>query len=451
MEQGSQGFQAGLVADRGQLPGRGPLLGQALELAVDQVDHAAPQVRPGVRGPLQQGQESGAQAVGQSVPAAELGEFACGIEGRHGHGRQKPTPALPGEPEGDAMPTEPEPEPPHRRRPRYRGKNPRRFEEKYKELDPTRYPDLVAHVRARGATPAGQHVSILVEEVLRVLDPKPGERGVDATLGYGGHAQRLLERIAPGGSLLALDADSIELPKTEARLRKNSAGGAELIVRRTNFASLGASLAEVGWDGGVDFLFADLGLSSMQIDDPARGFSFKHDGPLDMRMNPKRGESAAQWLARASPAEIERALEQHADEPHAELLARALDKRRGSLSTTLELAELVRQALDRAVGADEAELSVRRVFQALRIEVNDEFGALDLLLRQLPDRLRSRGRVAILSFHSGEDRRVKKAFQSGLSSGVWCAISEAVLRASAEERRDNPRSASAKLRWAMRS
>ena len=363
----------------------------------------------------------------------------------------KPTPPVTGEPGRKMSSTQPdEPSPPHRRRPRYRGKNPRRFEEKYKELDPEKYPEAVAHVRARGATPAGQHVSILVEELLEVLDPKPAERGVDATLGYGGHAQRLLERIAPAGILLALDADGIELPKTEARLRMRGFGERDLIVRRTNFAGLRAALDEIGWSDGVDFLLADLGLSSMQIDDPARGFSFKHDGPLDMRMNTKRGESVAQWLARSSEGLLAEVLTHHADEPHAKILARAIHDRRADLSTTQELAQTVRDSLGAKLDAAEVEHSVRRVFQALRIEVNDEFGALDLLLRQLPDCLRAGGRAAILSFHSGEDRRVKKAFERGLACGAYRSISQGVIRASAAERRDNPRSVPAKLRWAAR-
>jgi len=340
--------------------------------------------------------------------------------------------------------------PQHRRRPRYRGKNPRRFAEKYKELDPERYPELVAHVRARGATPAGQHVSILAAEVIEALDPKPGERGVDATLGYGGHAELLLQRIAPRGTLLALDADGLELPKTEARLRKLGHGERELIVRRTNFAGFRAALEDVGWGDGVDFVLADLGVSSMQIDDPARGFTFKHDGPLDMRMNPKRATSAAQLLERAEEAEIERWLSEHSDEPRAALLARAIHARRGELSTTLELARAVRSALEGKLDAQEIESSVRRVFQALRIEVNDELGALELFLKQLPDGLRAKGRVAILSFHSGEDRRVKQAFQRGARSGVFSDVSASVIRASAAERRANPRSAPAKLRWAVR-
>ncbi len=352
----------------------------------------------------------------------------------------------------ESPPTPPEdPAPEHRRRPRYRGKHPRQFAQKYKELDAANHPDLIAQVRARGATPAGQHIPILVDEILEVLHPTPGERGVDATLGFGGHAARILERLRPGGQLLALDADSIELAKTEARLREAGHDEAALSLRRTNFASLSGTLAEQGWSDGIDFLLADLGLSSMQIDDPARGFTFKHDGPLDMRMNRKRGLSAAQFLARVSTDELEAVLERNADEPRARLLAQAIVARRGSLASTLDLARAVRETLEVKFAAEVCEQSVRLVFQALRIEVNDEFGVLDRLLEQLPACLRPGGRVAMLSFHSGEDRRIKKAFEQGRESGVYRVLAETPMRACADERRANPRSASAKLRWAVRS
>jgi 16S rRNA (cytosine1402-N4)-methyltransferase len=343
-----------------------------------------------------------------------------------------------------------EPDPGHRRRPRYRGTHPRRFEEKYKELAPEKYPELVAHVLERGQTPAGQHVAILPEEILAALAPAPGERGVDATLGYGGHARRLLERIAPGGQLLGLDADPLELPRTEARLRALGFGAETLLVRRTNFAGLRAALAEVGWDEGADFLLADLGVSSMQIDDPSRGFSFKLEGPLDMRMNPRRGLSAAQWLERAEREALAAVLAANADEPQPERIAHELCARRGRLRSTGELALAVRAALGDGLPADEVELSVRRVFQALRIEVNDELGALESLLRELPAALRRGGRVAVLSFHSGEDRRVKQAFERGAMDGTYASLSEEFVRASPAEQHANPRSKSAKLRWAKR-
>ncbi len=340
---------------------------------------------------------------------------------------------------------------PHRRRPRYRGTHPRRFEEKYKELAPEAHPELIAHVRARGMTPAGQHVPIMVEEVLAALDVRAGQRGVDATLGYGGHARALLERLAPDGRLIALDADPLELPKTVERLRKLGYGEPAFVARRTNFAGIAAVLHELGLESGVDFLFADLGLSSMQIDDPARGFTFKHEGPLDMRMNPSRGLSAAQWLARSDEAALERVLRENSDEPRARDLARVLSGRREPLETTQALADAIRRALEGRCDDDEVDKTVRRVFQALRIEVNDEFGVLDALLRQAPTLLRPGARVAFLSFHSGEDRRVKQAFERGLAAGLYSRVSDELVRPSRAELRANPRSASAKLRWAQRA
>ncbi len=341
-----------------------------------------------------------------------------------------------------------DPSPAHQRRPRYRGTHPRRFEEKYKELAPERYPAIVPHVLAKGRTPAGQHVPIMVEEVLAVLAPVAGERAVDATLGWGGHAQRLLAAIAPGGRLLALDADPIELPRAEERLRRLGHGKDALCTRRCNFAGLQGALAGIGWSDGADVVLADLGLSSMQIDNPARGFTYGDDGPLDMRMNPARGASAAAWLERASLAQLTHVLAENADEPHAELIAETLNAARGRLRTTQALAVAVR----RAVGGDaDADAAVRRVFQALRIEVNDEFGALETFLRALPTCLRPGGRAAVLSFHSGEDRRVKHAFTLGARDGTYAEIARDVIRASTAERHDNPRSRPAKLRWAKRA
>ena len=338
----------------------------------------------------------------------------------------------------------------HTRRPRYRGTHPRQFRDKYKELAAD--PAIVAHLRERGQTPAGHHVPILVEEVLAAIDPQPGERGVDATLGWGGHAQRLLERIAPGGRLLALDADPIELPRTEARLRALGFDEQTVIVRRSNFAGVRAAIEEGGWHQGVDFLLADLGVSSMQIDDPARGFSFRDEGPLDMRMNPRRGLSAARWLERASEDALTELFED-ADEPRARQIAAALVGERnhhGPFTTTRALADAVRRAMEPRVDEADIDLAVRRVFQAIRIVVNDEFGALDALLRQLPGCLRSDGRAAFLTFHSGEDRRVKKAFQEGERAGLYTRISRDVIRPSPAEQRSNPRARSAKLRWAQR-
>jgi len=340
------------------------------------------------------------------------------------------------------------PDPPHARRPRYAGTHPRRFEERYKERDPERYPGIVEHVRAKGRTPAGQHVPILVEEVLEALAPRAGERAVDCTLGHGGHAERLLGHLRPGGRLLGLDVDVLQLPRTEERLRRLGHGDDAFRAVRSNFAGLPAVLAAAGWSDGVDMVLADLGVSSMQLDDPSRGFTFAADGPLDMRMNPSRGVSAAGWLERQDAARLARVLRENADEPQAECIAEALVSARGRLSTTRELADAVRRALGDTRDADAA---VRRVFQAVRIEVNEEFTALDALLRALPGLLRPGGRAAVLSFHSGEDRRVKHAFRDGERAGVYSAVSPDVVRATPQERRDNPRSKPAKLRWARRS
>jgi len=334
---------------------------------------------------------------------------------------------------------------PHQRRPRYRGRNPRRFEEKYKEHGSDAA--TIAKVIAAGKTPAGTHRPIMVAEILEVLAPQPGELAVDCTLGYGGHALEILPRLLPGGKLLGLDADPVELPKTEARLRALGFGPEAFTAHRSNFAGLPQVLAANGI-AGADLIFADLGVSSMQIDDPARGFSVKLDGPLDMRMNPQRSQPASAFLQKTIPADLAVLLEENADEPHAATLAAALAGK--SFATTRQLAAAIRAALPR-LGKDDADLTVRRVFQALRIAVNDEFSALDTLLRNLPACLNPGGRVAILTFHSGEDRRVKKAFAAGHRDGLYADIAREVLRPTPGERHSNPRSASAKLRWARQA
>ena len=282
------------------------------------------------------------------------------------------------------MPEDIPPEPsavPHKRRPRYSGKNPRRFEDKYKERDPLRHAETVAKVIASGKTPAGTHRPVMVAEILEVLAPKPGDVAVDCTLGHGGHALELLARIQPGGILIGLDADPIELPKTEARLRAMGFAAESFIAKRSNFAGISQALAAHGI-AGADIVLADLGVSSMQIDDPARGFSVKLDGPLDMRMNPQRGQPASALLEKIRPAALAELLDENADEPHALALASALAGKK--FAGTTSFANAIRAALP-AIKAEDAALSVRRVFQALRIAVNDEFSALDTLLRQLPD------------------------------------------------------------------
>jgi 16S rRNA (cytosine1402-N4)-methyltransferase len=195
-------------------------------------------------------------------------------------------------------------------------------------------------------------------------------------------------------------------------------------------------------------ILADLGVSSMQIDDPARGFSVKFDGPLDMRMNPQRGQSASALLAKINSDALANLLVEYADEPHAAALAPALAGK--TFASTKSLASAIRAVLPR-LNKDDCDLSVRRVFQAVRIAVNDEFSALDTFLRNLPACLNPGGRVAILTFHSGEDRRVKKSFEAGFNAGIFSDIAREVLRPSPAERNSNPRSAPAKLRWARRA
>jgi len=341
--------------------------------------------------------------------------------------------------------------PVHVRRRRYPGKNPRAFHDKYKELNPERYPADVRKVLSSGRTPAGMHLPIMVREVLSCLRPSAGEVAVDCTLGGGGHTQAILERVLPGGRVIGLDVDPLELPLTAARLRAAGFGPEVFVVRRVNFAGLTKVLAAEGLTR-VDLILADLGVSSMQFDNPDRGFSYKGVGPLDMRMNPLRGESAAQLIARSSEAELARLLEENADEPHAHLVARLLKQQ--PLETTHAAARLLRaglsSALPRLAKAD-VKMSIRRTFQALRIGVNDEFSALDAFLRSLPQCLAPGGRVAMLTFHSGEDRRVKKAFQAGYRERVYSAVANEVIRSAKEETFANRRASAAKLRWAVRA
>ncbi len=337
------------------------------------------------------------------------------------------------------------PRPPRRKR--YSGKNPRRFQDKYKEHDPTRYSETIAKVIASGKTPAGSHIPILVDECLHALRLQPGMIGVDATLGYGGHALRILEKISPTGKLIGLDIDPLEFPKTVARIQAAGYSDECFTAVRSNYAGIAKALTKCRLTE-VDFVFADLGCSSMQFDDPSRGFSFKTAGPLDMRMNPERGLSAAEWLAKVSAEKLEIALHDYSDEPRAQSIAEALAGEK--FSNTLELAKKIRESI-RLNDEAERDLTVRRVFQAIRIAVNEEFSALDAFLRTLPSCLKSGGCAAILTFHSGEDRRVKQHMKAGIRDGYFSEMSEGTIMAGPEERRMNPRSSSAKLRWIIKS
>jgi 16S rRNA (cytosine1402-N4)-methyltransferase len=345
----------------------------------------------------------------------------------------------------------PDPPPAHTRRRRYPGKNPRAFHDKYKELNPDRFEADVQKVLASGRTPAGMHVPIMEREVLDCLKPRSGDVAADCTLGWGGHARAILERVQPGGRVIGIDVDPIELPRTEARLRAAGFGADVFVARQGNFAGLPKVLALEGLTH-VDVLLADLGVSSMQFDNPDRGFSYKGVGPLDMRMNPLSGESAAGLIARSTEEDLERLLEENADEPHAHLIARMLKQQ---VPETTHMAErLLRIGLSSArprLTKADIKMSVRRAFQALRIAVNDEFSALDALLRVLPQCLAPGGRAVVLTFHSGEDRRVKKAFQAGYRNGLFSAVATEVIRSAKAETFANRRAAAAKLRWAVRA
>ncbi|MDO8805795.1 MAG: 16S rRNA (cytosine(1402)-N(4))-methyltransferase RsmH [Elusimicrobiota bacterium] len=342
--------------------------------------------------------------------------------------------------------------PPHKRRVRYSGRNPRRFEDKYKELDPAKYAGDIEHIIAKGQTPAGMHRPICVEEILTILAPKPGEVCLDATLGYGGHAEKILPRLLPGGKLFAVDVDPLELPRAEARLRALGFGQDAFIARKMNFAGVLGLLPEAG--GGFDCVLADLGVSSMQLDNPARGFTYKADGPLDLRLNPARGKPASDLLGSVSAAALEKLLFDYADEPEARDIALAIKASLLPVTTTARLAGAVSGGLKKLhpeIPDSSIKKSLQRTFMALRIAVNEELSVLDRFLEILPWCLKPGGRAAILSFHSGEDRRVKKSFERGEASGIYSEVAPAPMRPTPGERRGNPRSACAKLRWAVRS
>lgn len=345
-------------------------------------------------------------------------------------------------------------EPKYKRRVRYKGTHPKTYKEKYKELQPELYSDVVEKVMKKGSTPAGMHRSILVDEILEFLQITPGQIGLDATLGYGGHTLEILKCLDSKGHLYATDVDSIELPKTQERLEKLGYGSDILTIKQTNFSNIDQIVLE---SGPLNFVLADLGVSSMQIDNPKRGFSFKSDGPLDLRLNPRKGKSAAERLRTLSQDELEGMFIENADEPHAAVIAKAIisDINRGkNILTTSQLQEIIRDALKFIPVKDRDEQvkkSCQRCFQALRIDVNNEFEVLYEFLEKLPNSLQKGGRVAILSFHSGEDRLVKKSFQHFLREGIYSEVAPGPIRPSAEECNSNSRARSAKLRWAIKA
>lgn len=342
----------------------------------------------------------------------------------------------------------------HKRRPRYKGKYPKRFEEKYKELQPEKYKDTIEHVISKGNTPAGMHISIMVNEILDFLKIQPGETGFDATLGYGGHTKAMLQCLNGQGHIYATDVDPVESEKTKKRLADQGFGEDILTVRLQNFCTIDEIAKEVG---GFDFILADLGVSSMQIDNPERGFSFKTEGPLDLRLNQQSGISAAERLDTISRDELAGMLYENSDEPYCEELAKAItdEIRKGNrIDTTTKLRQVIEKTLDflpEKEKKDTIKKTCQRVFQALRIDVNHEFEVLYEFMEKLPDALRPGGRVAILTFHSGEDKLVKRALKEGFRDGIYRAYSKDVVRPSAQECAQNARAHSTKMRWAVRA
>lgn len=344
---------------------------------------------------------------------------------------------------------------PHKRRVRYKGTHPRTFEEKYKEHQPEKYADTIEKVIRKGSTPAGMHISIMVNEILDFLQIQPGQKGLDATLGYGGHTRKMLEKLDGQGHMYALDVDPIEIVKTKQRLADAGFGEEILTIIQENFANIGEIANQYG---PFDFMMADLGVSSMQIDNPQRGFSYKVDGPLDLRLNPQKGESAAKRLRGMAKDEIRGMLIENSDEPYAKEIADEIIKsfRKGiKIETTTDLKNAIERALtflpENKEKKDIVKKTCQRCFQALRIDVNSEFEVLESFLESLPEVLASGGRVAILTFHSGEDRLVKKAFSRFYKEGVFAEIAKDVIRPSAEECAKNGRARSTKMRWAIKA
>ena len=344
---------------------------------------------------------------------------------------------------------------PHKRRVRYKGTHPRTFEEKYKEHNPEKYADTIAKVISKGSTPAGMHISIMVKEILDFLQIQPGQKGLDATLGYGGHTRKMLEQLDGQGHMYALDVDPIEIVKTKERLEKAGYGEEILTIIQKNFAYLSDVAEEYG---PFDFMMADLGVSSMQIDNPKRGFSYKVDGPLDLRLDPEHGVSAAERLLELSKDEIEGMLVENSDEPYADKIAGEICntyRAGGKIETTTDLRNVIEKALrflpENKEKKDIVKKTCQRCFQALRIDVNSEFEVLEAFLESHPDALSSGGRVAILTFHSGEDRLVKKTFNRMLKAGIFKEVSKDVIRPSQEECRQNGRARSTKMRWAIKA
>lgn len=341
----------------------------------------------------------------------------------------------------------------HQRRKRYSGTHPKTYDAKYKEQQPDKYQDTILKIIEKGNTPAGMHRPICVDEILKILDIEPGMIGLDATLGYGGHSEAILNQLQFHGHLYAIDQDPIELPKTKKRLEAIGYGPEFLTTLNFNFKDIDSVVVE---SGPLDFIVADLGVSSMQIDNPERGFSYKIEGPLDLRMNPNQGIPASSRLLELSVLEIEGMLIENADEPYAKNIAEAIRNHiemGKPIITTTDLSKIIQHALKHlpiSTRGETIKKSSQRTFQALRIDVNQEFDVLYEFLEKVPHALKPGGKVAILSFHSGEDRLVKKSFQYYHRQGIYQEIADEFIRPSMEEQTSNSRARSAKLRYAIK-
>ncbi|MBN1124557.1 MAG: 16S rRNA (cytosine(1402)-N(4))-methyltransferase RsmH [Sedimentisphaerales bacterium] len=313
------------------------------------------------------------------------------------------------------------------------------------------------HLRAKGKTVPGTHKPVLVQEVLAALQPKPGETILDCTVGFGGHAQAFLEQIGPEGLLIGMDMDDNELERTRYRMKDYD----NVHLHHANFSEIQDVLHREGLEK-VDVIFADLGVSSMQIDDATRGISYKADGPLDMRMDPTLEKTSSDLLAEMSESELGHALWELSDEPDHAIIARFIvgQRQAESITTVDQLVRLVLNAKGLTPRTWKQQLKrsgfgslhpAARTFQALRILVNDELGSLSRLLETAPKSLVPGGRIGIISFHSGEDRLVKNSFRDGYKKKIYSAIRPQVTTPRTSEIVRNPRSASAKFRWAQKT
>ncbi len=293
-----------------------------------------------------------------------------------------------------------------------------------------------------------EHLPVMVEETLQCLAPQPGETMLDGTLGLGGHAVEIFRALMPGGTLVGIDRDPQALERASARL--DGVGGEYRLLHGT-FDAMGQLLQEAGLgpDGALDGLLLDLGVSSMQLDRAERGFSFRNDGPLDMRMDPGAGESAASWLAAVPVEELSRVIRRYGEDPQAGRIARGIDRYRQErrIETTGQLSALIEELVPRR---GKKIHPATRTFQAIRIVINRELDCLREALERLDRYMKPGGRVVVLSYHSLEDRLVKEAFRQRVKEGLFLAHPAGLLRPSETEVSSNPRSRSARLRAVVR-